>query len=85
MDGSDWTIIWTPGGKPVQRQGPGGLVVEQSWWEKDVLVLSTNGDRLVITRRLHLEDEGDTLVADVTVKLSGSSQRIDARLVYSGY
>jgi hypothetical protein len=85
MDGSDRSRVWTPGGRPVQRPGPGGQVLEQAWWDGDELVLSTTGGPLIITRRLHREDDGKTLVVDVDVKVSRSAEHAEARLVYHGY
>jgi len=85
MDGTDQTRIWSPGGGLVSREGPGGDVVDQAWWEDDVLVLVTTGGQLGVTRRLHLEDGGRTLVAEFTVTVPGVTQRIEARMVYTGY
>ena len=85
MDGTDQTRIWTPGAGPVSREGPGGSVMDQAWWEDDVLVLATTGGQLSVTRRLHLEGGGRTLVAEFTVTVPGTSQRIEARMVYAGY
>jgi hypothetical protein len=85
MDGSDRTRVWTPGGRPVQRPGFGGQVLEQAWWDGDELVLSTTGGPVIVTRRLHLEDDGSTLVVDLSAQLSRSVERAQARLVYTGY
>ncbi len=85
MDGTDRTHRWAPGAGAVKRDGPEGEMVEKAWWDETVLVLSTNGGHMSVTRRLHLEDEGGILVADVSVTTSESSEGIDARLVYSGY
>lgn len=85
MDGTDQTRIWTPGAGQVSREGPGGSLIDQAWWDGDVLVLATNGGQLGVTRRLHLADGGRALVAEITVTIPGSTQRIEARMVYTGY
>ena len=85
MDGTDQTRIWTPGAGPVSREGQGGSVMDQAWWEDDVLVLATTGGQLGVTRRLHLAGGGRTLVAEFTVTVPGTSQSLEARMVYAGY
>ena len=85
MDGTDQTRIWTPGGGPVSREGPGGTVIDQAWWDDDVLVLATSGGQVGFTRRLQLTGGGRTLVAEIVVTVPGTAQRIEARMVYTGY
>ncbi len=82
IDDGERTRIWTPDGAETSPPSRGGRELrERAWWDGEVLVLESSGDRYEMRQRLRRPD-ADTLDLDVSLTISGGAEPVQATLVY---